>query len=228
MGHNYYLLTSLPTLGQLGDPPPLNCAELLAKLDPEDTARELVETLLLSDDLLQRDAVLAGEIDEPSPAVLSREQVRGEAPLPESLEGAQQGGAPGPRIAGDALWEAYFRHAAELAARTRSGFLANWVAWEVGLRNALVEARARELDLEPGDYFVATDLADNVANYEAVTREWAQAPNPLVGQRALDAARWEWLNVNDRYFSFGDDELAAYAARLMLAVRWRRIVAPSQ
>lgn len=224
MTQNYYILTTLPGLDELGDKPPLDGTELLTKLDADSRPYRLAETLLLSDDLLQRDAVLAGEIDEPAPTVLSKEQARGEAPLPEALHGATEENvnSAGPRVPGDALWEAYFRHAADVASQTRSHFLAEWVAWEVGLRNALVEARARELDIEPGDFLVATDLAAT-ADYEEVVREWGQAPNPLAGQRALDTARWAWMNMNDAYFSFGDDELAAYVARLILTQRWHRL-----
>jgi hypothetical protein len=223
-GNNYYLLTALPMLGELGDQPPIDGAGLLRELEPDDASYRLAETLLLGDDLLQRDAVLAGEIDEPVPAVLSAEQIRDELPLPPVLQAARQGnGLSARRIPGDALWEAYFHYAAQVAADAHSSFLADWVTWEVGLRNALVEARARELGLEPADYYVAPDLSDPIADYDAIARQWAQAPNPLAGQRLLDAARWAWLETNDRYFSFSDDELAAYAARLLLAVRWYRL-----
>jgi hypothetical protein len=224
-GNNYYLLTTLPMLGQLGDKPPLDGQQLLRELDAGSRPYRLAETLLLSDDLLQRDAVLAGEIDEPTPAVLSVEQLRDELPLPESLQEARTADASSAtrRVPGDAIWEAYFRMAAAVAAETASTFLAEWVAWEVGLRNALVEARARELELEPTDYYVAEDLADATADYEDIARQWAQAPNPLAGQRVLDTARWEWIETHDPYFSFDDDELAAYAARLLLTIRWFRL-----
>jgi hypothetical protein len=221
---NYYILTMLPGLDQLGDAPPISGPELLDQLEPGSAPRKLARVLLLSDDLLQRDAALAGEVDEPKPSVLTREQALGEAPLPEFLQSAAAGDATtaGPRVPGDALWEAYFRHAAEVARETRSTFLAEWVAWEVGLRNALVEARARELNIEPGEFMVAADLAAT-ADYEDIVRDWAQAPNPLAGQRVLDTARWEWMDMNDAYFSFGDDELAAYVARLILTQRWFRL-----
>ncbi len=224
MTQNYYILTRLPGLDQLGEAPPISGRELLEKLDPDSTPRKLARVLLLGDDLLQRDAALAGEMEEPDPSVLSREQALGEAPLPEFLQLATAGDATaaGPRVPGDALWEAYFRHAAEIAREGRSTFLAEWVAWEVGLRNALVEARARELDIEPGEFMVASDLAAT-ADYDDIVRDWAQAPDPLVGQRVLDTARWEWMDMNDAYFSFGDDELVAYVARLILTQRWHRL-----
>ena len=57
--------------------------------------------------------------------------------------------------------------------------------------------------------------------------EWASAATPLAGLKVLDLARWDWLKRHGAYFTFGDDELAAYAAKLMLLGRWNRIEAAS-
>jgi len=56
-----------------------------------------------------------------------------------------------------------------------------------------------------------------------VVNEWALAPDPLRAQRVLDEARWRWLSDHDGRFSFEADELAAYAAKLVLLDRWRRL-----
>jgi len=58
-----------------------------------------------------------------------------------------------------------------------------------------------------------------------VIAEWTAAPDPLAGQRVLDQARWSWLKEHDAWFSFGGDELAVYAAKLMLIDRWHRVAA---
>jgi len=219
---NYYLVTSLPTLGDLGAPPPIAPPDLVDHLQ-DAGARALVETVLLSDDLLQRDATLAGEAEEPEPAVLSADQCRDEQPLPAYLAGETEAppGRPGP--ASDAIWARYFRHAEAVARRRGSPFLRAWVGCEVGLRNALADARARSLDLDPEPYLVAPDLADADADFSALVAEWTEAENPLEGLRVLDRARWRWLEEHDAHFSFADDELAAYAAKLMLLVRWHRL-----
>ena len=75
-GENFYLLTSLPALGELGSQPPLSLQDFLEHVAPAPQVRGLVEVLLLGDDLRQREALLAGEIDQASPAVLSPAQVR--------------------------------------------------------------------------------------------------------------------------------------------------------
>ncbi|MBN1554927.1 MAG: DUF2764 family protein [Phycisphaerae bacterium] len=224
-GTNYYLLSFLSTPEALGAEPPILRGDFLHHLDAHEQPRprELAETIFLSDDLLQRDAVLAGEIDDPEPVILTVDQLRDEEPLPDFLAGrTADAGADTNTIAADVVWEAYFRHVAVVAGRLNSPFLRAWVGFEVALRNELAEARARALELEPTDYYVAQDLAD-AGDLSATFNEWAAAANPLQAQRVLDQARLDWLNENDAYFTFGDDELAAYAAKLILAIRWHRL-----
>lgn len=220
-GQNEYLLSALPALGELGQTPPITPAELLEHIAPVSGPSAIVRAVLLSDDLLQRQATLAGEIDQPTPAVLSPEQLRDEAPLPECLAVVEADAQP---VAGeDLLWEAYFRHAAAVARSFASGFLSDWTAFEVGLRNAIAASRARLLELDVESYLVATDLAADEDDFVTVVNDWSAAATPLAGLRVLDEARWRWLTDNDAWFTFRDDELAAYAVRLMLLTRWHRL-----
>lgn len=221
-GRHYFLITSLPPLGDLGSAPPLTAAHLLERVGEAGPARALVEALFLGDDLLQREALLAGQIDQAEPAVLRLAQLRDEEPLPACLirEDADPAAL---RVPADAVWSAYYYHAADVAERQASGFLAEWVRHEVALRNALAAARAKALGLEVEAYVVASDLGQDADDLAGVVSEWAAAPNPLAGLRALDNARWTWLTEHDQWFSFGDDELAAYAAKLMLLHRWHRL-----
>ncbi len=221
----HYFLTSLPALGDLGTEAPMGLAELLEHLDGSWSRHELVSTIFLLVDLVHREGYLAGEVEEFDPAVLSVQQGYGEQPLPESLlefmapeESGQQSG-----ILADRVWEAYFRLADARAKSLNSRFLAQWVPFEVSLRNALVTARAKRLGLEPANYIVARDLSTANEDFEPVLAEWASAPNPLVGQQVLLRFRWDWLSWHDAWYSFRDDELAAYACRLVLLQEWMRI-----
>ena len=110
-----------------------------------------------------------------------------------------------------------------MARRHGSVFLADWVGYEVALRNALAAARAKRLGLDENDYLVATDLAATDEDFTTLLSEWTAASTPLAGLRVLIAARWAWLAEHDAWFSFSDDELAAYAAKLMLLHQWRRL-----
>ncbi len=221
-GQNQYLLSALPSPGELGQTPPITAVALLEHVSPFAGPHAILQAILLSDDLLQRQAVLAGETQEPSPAVLTAEQLTDEAPLPAYL--TTEADDDTQRPAGeDLLWETYFRYVAEVARSSRNSFLAQWVAFEVGLRNAIAALRARALELDVHSYLVAQDLADDHDDFSSILNEWSAAATPLAGLRVLDEARWQWLNENDAWFSFKDDELAAYAVRVMLLTRWHRL-----
>ena len=220
VGNNYYLITSLETLESLTSAPPLSISAFRAKITDMPGAEDLVKTLLLSDDLMQRQAVLSGEIEQGAPTILTKEQITDEEPLPEYLDLPSEGSPR--RIAGDSLWSAYYRHAMSVAKRLKCAFLEDWIGFEVALRNALAEARAKTLGLDPNEYLVEPQLGSSV-NFAPIISEWSSAPNPLAGLKVLDNARWDWLERNDRAYSFEDDEIAAYAAKLMLLHRWRRL-----
>jgi hypothetical protein len=226
IGDNYYLITALEMPDELGSPPPIAPGALLEHLQDNRRAVRCVRALLLGDDLLQREAMLAEEIDQAAPAVLTQAQLRDEEPLPEPLTAPAETGHL--KVPGDALWANYFRYVAAVARRENSEFLRRWVGFEVALRNALVTARATALGLEAGEYTVAEELADPAGELTAIVNEWGAAENPLSALRVLDRARWRWIDQNAPTYSFGDDELVAYAARLMLLGRWHRMSQPQQ
>lgn len=217
----HFLLTMLPSPGKLGSVPPMGLADLIEHVTEESRWRKLVEAIILLDDLQQREAFLAGEIEEVEPAVLTLQQARGEAPLPEILVAEGPRDQPG-AMATDRLWETYFRYVHALGRSERSRFLVQWVEFEIALRNALATARARSLGLVEGDYVVAADLADGDEDPSAVVDEWAAAPTPLAGLQAVIRGRWSWVQDHDGWFSFSVDELLAYAVRVMLLEQWRR------
>ena len=221
-GDNYYLMTALPALGEMGSPPPFSAAELLAHVQPNSGAAELVEAVLLSDDLIQREAFLAGEIEQVSPAVLTVAQTRNEQPLPEFLLPVSDLDESHAGLAVDTLWASYYHYAASVAGRRSSRFLTEWLGYEVALRNALAVARAKALDMDGAGCTVAVELAGEY-DFSMLLAEWAAASNPLAGLRVLDGARWRWLTENDAWFTFADDELVVYAVKLMLLFRWKRL-----
>jgi hypothetical protein len=221
-GENYYLLSALPVLSDFGAPPPLRPAAFVAHVADAPGPRRMAEAIFLSDDLLQRDGFQAGDPAEVAPAVLAPEQVRGEGPLPGFLAPeADSDAAPERRMQVDAAWAAYFRYVRTVA--EEGSFLDAWLRTEVGLRNAVAAARAKALGLDVESYLVAPELGGDGDALAGVVAEWAAAPDPLAAQRVLDLWRWAWLTENERWFSFSDDELAAYAAKLLLLERWKRI-----
>ncbi len=119
----------------------------------------------------------------------------------------------------------YFAHAARVGRRAGSAFLQAWVAFEVGLRNALASARAQALDLDPLIYVVTPELEDRDDDFSALLSAWSTAMNPLSGLEVLHKARWEWLEEHGKWYSCKADEIEAYAAKLILLHRWRRLMA---
>ena len=223
----FYLLCFLPDLKGFGSPPPIGKQDLLAVVTESEGPAEVVQALLLSDDLLQRESVLAGETEpeHADPAVLSFAQPESETTLPDFLTSEPEygNGHLSGSIAADPIWRKYFLHTSEIAGLTHSHFLQAWVGFEVGLRNALVKGRAAALELDPEPYMVLQDLGDPEIVFTDILAEWSAASNPAEALEALDRARWKWLSENEPWYSFSDDEVAAYTAKLMILQRWQRI-----
>jgi hypothetical protein len=217
----YFLTTALPTLGEPGSRPPLTLLELAGWLG-DSTAAPLVTLVLLWDDLIQREAFLAGTLADPGPVLLTQGQVQGQEPLPDFL--ARDPEVRHRAVASDGVQAAYFAHVAAEAERRRSIFLAAWVAEEVGLRNAVAAARARALGFSPSHFQVLSGLGRPSGAYDALIAAWEAAPNPLAGHHVLLRARWAWLLEHDAWFSFSTDELVAYAVRLSMLHRWYRML----
>ena len=124
MAKDYYILSMLPTIESLGAPAPMTPREFLALFEHEDPVRELIAAIFLSDDLLQRQAALAGgELNGFTPSVLSRSQLSGETDLPETLLPVSGDDAMRFVAPEDALWETYYQWLHTLATGSRSAFL---------------------------------------------------------------------------------------------------------
>ena len=229
---NFYLMCVLPALKPFGSAPPLNKQKLLALVTESEGPVDIVRSLLLSDDLLQREAVLAGEIepDDADLAVLTYAQAEDKQPLPHFLAPEQEleHDVTGSPFAMDLIWRRYFRYMVKIARHTRSHFLSGWIEYEVGLRNAMAAARAAKLQLDPKPYLVSPELANPDASFDVELAEWSAEPNPLAALQALDKARWRWLIEQEQWYSFNDDEVAAFTAKLILLQRWHRISETTQ
>ena len=229
--HRYeYLLSVLPTLEPIGSIPPLSKQNFLGQVIESNGPVSTVETLLLSDDLTQYQALLAEEIEQDriDLAILSLDKTEDESVLPDFLlpkeTTEEQQEQECIRLSVDGIWERYFHHAASVAKRTGSNFLKAWVGFEVGLRNALATARAQMLELESEAYLVAPELADKKTDYHHIVSEWSGASNPLNALRFLDEARWSWFEEHGGWYNFHACEIEVYAAKLILLHRWRRIL----
>lgn len=223
-----FCLTALGSLDDLNVAPPVTPAELLSFVDGCPSAIDRVSTIFLFDDLSQRQSFLSGELsaDDIDPVILTAEQVRNEEPLPDTIADADGASEDVASVASqiDGTWERYFRYAVERATFLGSGFLRDWVGFEVALRNALTIERAKALGVDASMYLVAADMEGAEDCVATMVSEWHGASTPLAGEQALIAGRFQWAQLNDRWFSFDADELSAYAVKLMLLKQWQRIV----
>lgn len=222
-----YLLTALPGLDAWGSTPPVSKQDFLGHVIEAKGPLQTVQTLLLMDDLVQREALLAEEIttDQADLAVLRLGQDEKGPALPDALLPTDGEMPDNPRLAVDGLWARYFRFAAQTGQRSSSRFLQAWVGFEVTLRNALSSARAQALNLDPLAYVLTPELEDKDLDFSALLSAWSAAPTPLMGLGILDKARWDWLEEHGQWYSFKADEVEAYAAKLCLLHRWRRLAA---
>jgi len=220
-----YLLSALPGLDTFGANPPMGKTDLLERLSEANGPVQTVKVLLLMDDLVQREAIMSGELtaDQADFSVLLEVDADNLPVLPPYLLPESDADVQDGRLNVDALWEAFFNHAWATAKHASSTFLKAWVGFEVGLRNALAAARAHALELDPMAYQVTPELADASADFSGALAAWSSAPDPLAALEALDKARWEWMEQNGQWYSFKAQELEAYGAKLVLLHRWRRI-----
>ena len=222
-----YLLSVLPGLDTWSAPAPVSKQDLLERVTDAHGPAQTVQLLLLMDDLLQREALLAREMnpDQADLAVLCLGQDGSEPALPAALLPEDGAAQENTRLAVDELWSRYFMHTAKVGRSRGSRFVQAWVAFEVGLRNALAGARAQALELDPLPYVVTPELEDRANDFTGVLSAWSMALNPLAGLEVLHKARWEWLEEHGKWYSFKADEIEAYAAKLILLHRWRRLTA---
>lgn len=228
MGNShFYLLSSLKGLVEFGSPPPIGKSAFIAKVGACRGPKAAVEALLLGDDLLQREAVLSGEIEaeEADLAVLSASEVTGVEAWPSVLpsDGSSAGKERPYAAAVDGIWEAYFHHVARIANALNSRFLGEWVTHEVGLRNAMVRIRAEVLGLDAGPYLVAKDLGSPMSHFHKELDAWKRASDPLEALESLERSRWQRLTEQEPWYAFCDDEVVAYGAKLLVLIRWHRI-----
>jgi hypothetical protein len=233
--HRYeYLLSVLPTLEPIGSIPPLSKQSFLEQVIKSNGPVSTVETLLLSDDLMQYQALLTEETekDKTDLVILSLDVAEEESVLPDYLlpkeKPQEEQDEQSMRLSVDGIWERYFHYAASVAKRTQSSFLKAWIGFEVGLRNALASARAQILELESEAYLVAPELADKKIEYQQIISDWSGASNPLNALRVLDEARWDFCEEHGGWYSFRACEIEVYAAKLILLHRWRRILTEKQ
>jgi len=96
-----------------------------------------------------------------------------------------------------------------------------YLAYEAGLRNAVLRVRASRQHLDPSRYL--RPGGDTGAALEHLALASHRHPSPLEGERMLDAGRWQALEHLSfgHYFDLG--VLIIYAYKLIILERWEKI-----
>lgn len=210
----YYLLAFLPPLPPLGDPPPIDMAELLRIVDQEriSDARLLAESFNFQAQLMQAATIkllgyssgdTAGtySFGANSPPVVIDLFLRDPQEIGEDIWLTQ-------------LWIEYLDFFDSVGKTLGSSLLSRWASWEKSLRSQLLAARtgagldARHKDLALGPH-----------DHRELIAEWRAASDPMIGEKILDQARMDFIERESRRYSFGIDELAAYFLKLSLLNR---------
>lgn len=98
----------------------------------------------------------------------------------------------------------------------QSPLLAAYFEWERGVRNVLVQMRARELKWSAEDF-----LREGYSPQSAVQAAQAvsAAPDPLQAELTLERERWNAIELLSALSSFDLDYLIAYKLKLLIAAR---------
>lgn len=236
----YYLLSFLPPLPDIGDPPPITLEEVarLVRDLPGREIRALFEVIELESTLqamVRRRLGLEAPGGNASPST----DLGGEGRLPPALAtffSEEQAAVPE-----DAwlthLWDAFYREIARLGAATGCDLLTTWSHWERSLRWQLAATRSKALaEAGPlpmegakavpcqGPAEMPADLAlDGGYDHSALIHEACLAQDPLASERILDEGRARFLEQQAGRYSFRIEELIAYILKLRLLLRHARL-----
>lgn len=212
----YYLMSFLPPLPPLGEPPPISAGEVLLKIFEQESAKDLklvAEVFDFEAQLFRAayvrllghtsvgDTVGAFSIDSQAPPFLVDVFLKD------------------PQEIGEDAWftellEQHLNFMEGVGKNIDSPLLIRWTRWERSLRRQLSEARRRS---ESETHVKAS--VEGEWNHGALIAEWSAASDPLAGERLLDKARMEFIDQESMRYSFTIDELVAYLLKLGLLAR---------
>ena len=93
-----------------------------------------------------------------------------------------------------------------------------YVRWEICLRNTLARLRAAKLGRDPEEDVVKHAVYDSSADFAARTA--FALSDPLEKEKALDRARWAFLDGMEWNHVFNFEALCIYRCKLMILEKW--------
>lgn len=100
-----------------------------------------------------------------------------------------------------------------------SSSMDRFARWEITLRNTLAVLRGAKLSLDASPYLVEQEDEE----FEALTaakRIFSLQADPLERDRALDRARWDFLESMELDHTFDFDALCIYCCKMQIRNKW--------
>ncbi|MBF0408316.1 MAG: DUF2764 family protein [Candidatus Riflebacteria bacterium] len=217
MLHYQFILTFLPPLPETGGIPPITFREILDKVRAEECqpAEQLVMCMLCEEELFEilrlrfKKSMSAGHSN--SAPVSTTDNTETPDCIFDSLKAilATDSSDVSEEEFYDSLWRTYFAELVKIGKNCRSPLMNSFADWESNLRESL--AIARKTGVVQDDEF------------KSVISEWHNSPDPMTAEKALDSARWNFIQSNHEHYAFSADEFTAYLLKLRSINRYHRL-----
>lgn len=226
MSKYYFLASCLPPMPlSLGEKVALSfddiCGLILRNIEPADEplvlcAFHAIDTANTEFYLLGQDIFLSG-------GSLTREEIESKKHLPSFIRNFFEERDKGTRrgYGYDMLWEAYYRHAYSVAEELSCRFLIDYLSWEIGLRNSLVELRTRARGEETEDYLIL--IGAGGYDFSGIVAQLKMQQNPLKAEQFLDEERLKRIYHCEGADPFSRDGILGTLEKARIFNRWEKL-----
>lgn len=226
MARYYFLVSCLPPMPlALGEKVPMSFEDIsnliFRNIEPVD--EPLVRCCLQAIDTANIEYYLQGQDVFLPGGSLTREEIETKKHLPSFMkifiEEKEKGVRRG--YSYDSLWEKYYAYAYSLAEELNCRFLIDYLSWEVGLRNALAEIRARASGREAEDYQIKVRAGGH--DFSGVISQLKMQQNPLKAEQFLDEERLRRIYHCEGADPFSRDVVLARLENARIYSRWEKL-----
>ncbi len=226
MARYYFLASCLPPMPlSLGEKISLSfediCGLILRNIESAD--EPLVRCCLHAVDTANVEFYLQGQDVFLPGGILSREEIEARKHLPLFMKIFFEERDKGVRglYGYDALWERYFAYAYSIAQELDCRFLTDYLSWEIGLRNALVELRARTQGKEAEDYQILAQIGKH--EFSGTISQLKTQQNPLKAEQFLDEERLKRIYHCEGADPFSRDVILGTLEKARIFSRWEKL-----
>jgi len=226
MARYYFLSSCLPPMPfSLGEKVSLQfeeiCGLILRNVEPVD--EPLVRCCLHVIDTANTEFYLQGHDIFLPGGSLTREEIEAKRHLPSFIRNFFEDKDKGFRrsYGYDTLWERYYAYAYSLAEELSCRFLIDYLSWEIGLRNSLVELRSRARGEEAEDYQILVRAGGH--DFSGIVSQLKMQQNPLKAEQYLDEERLKRIYHCEGADPFSRDVILGTLEKARIYSRWEKL-----